>query len=194
MTKTIEAARIHANLEAFVREIQEDPSSRCNNGVSLLASVQDELRVADRLLDLFEGCEGSVTTAEAEAALEIFADQEDWYYSKILDAMTEGAEGEDDPADPTVCPIGGAEYESFSVAFMPAVDPGNEQLYAAWDPKEARTGLKEFEEAEEVALGLNEAAFADFRERALAAGKTEEWISEQIDEELLPYFYATAED
>ena len=194
MTNTITVARIRANLENFRRDVQEDPHSRCNNGVSLLASVRDELRVVDRLLDIFDGCEGDVTTAEAEAALEIFADQEDWYYDKILDAMTEGAVGEDDPTDPTVCPIGGASYESFRVAFMPAVDPGNEQLYAAWDPKEARTGLKEWEEAEEVALGLNEAAFNDFRERALAAGKTEDWISEQIDEELLPYFYATAED
>lgn len=194
MTNTITVAQIRANLENFRRDVQEDPHSRCNNGVALLDSVRDELRVVDRLLDMFDGCEGDVAYAEVEAALEIFADQEDWYYGKILDAMTEGAVGEDDPTDPTVCPIGGAEYESFSVAFMPAVDPGNEQLYAAWDPKEARKGLKEFEEAEEVALGLNEAAFNDFRERALAAGKTEEWISEQIDQELLPYFYATAED
>lgn len=193
MTKMIEAARIHANLETLAQEIQSDPHSRCNDGVALLESVRDELRVVDRLLDVFDGCEGDVAYAEVEAALDIFADSDDWYYDKILGAMTEGAVGEDDPTDPTVCPIGGAEYERFSVAFMPAVDPGNEQLYAAWDPKEARTGLKEFEEAEEVALGLNEAAFNVFRERALAAGKTEDWISEQIDEELLPYFYATAE-
>lgn len=197
MAKTIKAARIRANLEDFRRDVQEDPHSRCNDGVALLESVRDELRVVDRLLDIFDGCEGDVAYAEAEAALDLYASPEDWYYDKILDAMTEGTEGEDDPADPTDptgCPIGGASYERFSVAFMPAVDPGNEQLYAAWDPKEARTGLKEFEEAEEIALGLNEAAFADFRERALAAGKSEEWISEQIEQELLPYFYATAED
>ena len=194
MAKTIKAARIRANLENFRRDVQEDPHSRCNDGVALLESVRDELRVVDRLLDVFDGCEGDVAYAEVEAALDLFADSDEWFYDKILDAMTEGVEGEDDLADPTVCPIGGASYERFGVAFMPAVDPGNEQLYAAWDPKEARTGLKEFEEAEEVALGLNEAAFADFRERALAAGKSEEWISEQIDEELLPYFYATAED
>ena len=71
---------------------------------------------------------------------------------------------------------------------------GDEQLWAAWDSKLQVSHIPTWEEAEQEALFANERAFAEFRERALAAGKTEDWISEVIDAEVLPSFEAEEED